>query len=50
MKKTKDLNWLNLPAFLLVLGIIALHVKRNRDNSQHPEKTRTESVVITGSK
>jgi len=34
MKNSKDLNWLSAPAFILILGMMAIQVKKKYGQSQ----------------
>jgi hypothetical protein len=50
MKNTKDLNWLSAPAFFMIVILIVSQVKKNMNNTDHPEKFNKTTLVITKSK
>jgi hypothetical protein len=49
MKYSKDLSWLSAPAFFLILGMLALNLKKDKNNRQ-PEKSKPEITVVSAQK
>jgi hypothetical protein len=49
MKYSKDLSWLSAPAFFLILGMLALNLKKDKNNRQ-PEKNKPEITAISAQK
>jgi hypothetical protein len=47
MKHTKDLNWLSAPAFLMILGLIALNAKKPGQQNGQPEKMKKGTTTIS---
>jgi hypothetical protein len=44
MKYSKDLSWLSIPAFFIIISMLALHSKKYNHYPQ-PEKIRSEAIV-----
>jgi hypothetical protein len=46
MKYSKDLSWLSTPAFFLIIGMLALNLKKN-NQSRQPEKSKPEITAVS---
>jgi len=49
MKYSKDLSWLSAPAFFLIIGMLVLNLKKDKNNRQ-PEKSKPEITVVSAQK
>ena len=41
MQTPKDLSWLSVPSFLLILGILAIYTLKQPTQPRHPEKVKS---------
>ncbi len=49
MKYSKDLSWLSAPAFFLIIGMLVVNLKKDKDNRPH-EKSKQEITAISAQK
>lgn len=49
MKHAKDLSWLSAPAFFLIIGMLALNLKKE-NNSRLPPKQKPETTAVSATK
>ena len=50
MKKTKDLSWLSVPAFFLIIGMLALYAIKQNAPAHHSERLKSEISILQAQK
>lgn len=45
MQHGRDLNWLSAPAFFLIIGMLAVNIKKQNIHTRQPEKVKSVSAA-----